>query len=386
MTEYLEEAGQKYPDLKSTFDDFIKWYSNKLWHELTLGVLSFVSDPKNMRDGNSNFVQVYNYFVSQFDGKVNQLSLAKIAMKVAESYGDDDLVSRQSLIEGLLEKRARLGPEASLYLDMGLCQTLIRRGENLTSVKKTLSTAKTVLDTLSGSNDTSCHSSYYKTANEYHKVEGPPELFYKNALMYLSYTDEKTMGESERYVLATDVSLAALTGDGVYNFGEVVATPVLQYLKDTPNAWLMEFMLAFSTGDVNAFNNITTASKAAIKSQPALFSRLEFVNEKIRLLALVNMVFERSAADRNISFDEISARAQVPSDQVEWLVMRALSLTLIKGSIDQVDQVVTVDWVLPRVLADEQIKALADRLGEWKGKVHEMQNFVTDNTVELLYS
>lgn len=66
--------------------------------------------------------------------------------------------------------------------------------------------------------------------------------------------------------------------------------------------------------------------------------------------------------------------------------MRALSLTLIKGSIDQVDENVTVDWVLPRVLADEQIKALAERLGEWKGKVNEMQNFVSDNTVELLYS
>jgi len=386
MTEYCDEAGAKYPDLKSTFDEFSTLYTNKLWHELTLSTLSFVRSPSNLRDGNTNFVQLYNSFVMLFDGKINQLSLAKIAMKVAESYGGEDLVSRQSLIESLLEKRARLGPEASLFLDMGLCQTLILRSENLSSVKTTLSEAKQILDTLSGSNDTSCHSSYYKTSNEYHKVEGPPELFYKNALMYLSYTDEKTMGEEDRFTLATDVSLAALTGDGVYNFGEVVATPVLQYLKDTPNAWLMEFMLAFSTGDVNAFNNITTKSQEAIKKQPALFSRLEFVNEKIRLLALVNMVFERSAADRNISFSEISARAQVPSDQVEWLVMRALSLTLIKGSIDQVDENVTVDWVLPRVLADEQIKALAERLGEWKGKVNEMQNFVSDNTVELLYS
>ncbi|GMH64640.1 hypothetical protein TL16_g04010 [Triparma laevis f. inornata] len=214
-------------------DEFSTLYTNKLWHELTLSTLSFVRSPSNLRDGNTNFVQLYNSFVMLFDGKINQLSLAKIAMKVAESYGGEDLVSRQSLIESLLEKvrdvkqrrlrsclsqlsspppihtnptpnptpptqRARLGPEASLFLDMGLCQTLILRSENLSSVKTTLSEAKQILDTLSGSNDTSCHSSYYKTANEYHKVEGPPELFYKNALMYLSYTDEKTMGEEER--------------------------------------------------------------------------------------------------------------------------------------------------------------------------------------------
>jgi len=98
MTEYCDEAGAKYPDLKSTFDEFSTLYTNKLWHELTLSTLSFVRSPSNLRDGNTNFVQLYNSFVMLFDGKINQLSLAKIAMKFAESYGGEDLVSRQSLI------------------------------------------------------------------------------------------------------------------------------------------------------------------------------------------------------------------------------------------------------------------------------------------------
>lgn len=107
MTEYLEECAAKYPDLASSYTNFSTLYTQKLWHELTLSLLSFVSDPSNMREGNLNFVSLYNSFVMLFDGKLNQLSLAKIAMKVAESYADDDLQSRQSMIEGLLEKRAR---------------------------------------------------------------------------------------------------------------------------------------------------------------------------------------------------------------------------------------------------------------------------------------
>lgn len=93
-----------------------------------------------------------------------------------------------------------------------------------------------------------------------------------------------------------------------------------------------------------------------------------------------------SANDRNVTFSEIAARAQVGLDQVEWLVMRALSLSLIKGTIDQVASVVTVTWVMRRVLSKEQVKDLAGRLGEWSEKVVDMQHFVSDNSVELLYS
>jgi len=105
---------------------------------------------------------------------------------------------------------------------------------------------------------------------------------------------------------------------------------------------------------------------------------------QIKLLALVNMVFERESNDRNLSFAEIQARTQVTADQVEWVVMKALSLGLIKGDIDQIDATVSVSWVMPRVLSKEQTQALAQRLGEWGSKVSEVTAYMKDQTAELV--
>lgn len=66
------------------------------------------------------------------------------------------------------------------------------------------------------------HSAYYRLASEYYKSVGPPDAFYRSALMFLAYTPLDGIPQADRYMLATDISLAALTGEGVFNFGEVV--------------------------------------------------------------------------------------------------------------------------------------------------------------------
>ena len=68
------------------------------------------------------------------------------------------------------------------------------------------------------------------------------------------------------------------------------------------------------------------------------------------------MAFTRPANNKQLSFNEVSLKTKLPEDEIELLVMRALSLGLVKGSIDQIDKNIFISWVQPRVLDITQVK------------------------------
>jgi 26S proteasome regulatory subunit N9 len=68
---------------------------------------------------------------------------------------------------------------------------------------------------------------------------------------------------------------------------------------------------------------------------------------------------------------------------VEHLVMKALSLNLIRGSIDQVDQTVNITWVQPRVLDRDQIDGMRKRLDTWNKDVDKIATFVQQEGGEV---
>jgi len=190
----------------------------------------------------------------------------------------------------------------------------------------------------------------------------------------------------EKYVLATDVALASITGENIFNFGEVITTPILVALKGSPNQWMHDLVLAMNRGSIDEFNSIVDANRAQYFAQPSLSSRHDNIKKKIVLLALMNIAFERPSHDRQILFADISARTRIPMDQVEWVLMRAFSLNLIKGTIDQIEQSVSITWVQPRVLDTDQLSILSSQLETWASRVKETLLTVEDQTPELIQS
>ena len=123
-----------------------------------------------------------------------------------------------------------------------------------------------------------------------------------------------------------------------------------------------------------------TASPTILTNYFILTARSSVLQEKIMLLALVHMIFERPSSDRTLSFMDISHRTTVTPLNVELLLMRALSLGLIQGTLDQVDETVTVSWVMPRVLEPMQLKDLAARFGEWAIQVSQAKDYLVEHT------
>ena len=405
--EHLEAMSTLHPDLSDPYQELVSLYQRKLWHQLTVSVLEFVSTPattlRTTSEGTNSYLALFDKVVLPLDKKLNQLTLARIASCVAFSLLDDppykDGVAARAILENLLEKRERLGPAATLYAEarLGLLglTVLARGGEPLTSESsaKALEETKAAIDKgrpiLAELADTESeaavvHSAFYETAMTYRKAVGPPEAYYREAIQYVAYTSLSDMSEEDRRGLATDLSLAALTGEGVFNFGEVVTAPALKCLEGTDLSFLVELLSAGARGDVLGFQRVADAHAAAIAKQPTLVSRADAVKEKITLLALVNMVFERPSLERTLSFEDIAERIAVPLEQVEWVIMRALSLGLIKGTMDQVEQTVDVTWVMPRNLDEKQMSELATRFGEWAVKVSKTQDYMLEHTASLL--
>ena len=399
--EHCETMANLHPELAEKYQLIASHCRSKLWHQLTLTIQTFVDSSDNLRtttEGTNSFLALYDKVVLSVDKKINPLSLARIASSVSSSLVSTDGTAAKALLENLLEeKKARLGVPATIYVESRLhllSLTLFEKQElppsgsaEMQRIADSIQRNAALLQELAvdtkGSSTSSSvvHSAHYECGMKYRKVVGPPEAFYAEALSYINYTPLDQIDDTR--ALAVDLSLAALTGDGVFNFGQVVTKPILRVLVGTPDEWLVELMEIMAKGDVLAFTQLTEKHSAAIQAQPTLVHRANVVKEKITLLSLVNMVFERPSAERTLGFQEVADRIQVPLDQVELVVMRALSLNLMEGCLDQVSKEIEVTWVMPRVLTPGQMQELAARFGQWAVKSSKTKDYMDQHTPAL---
>lgn len=128
------------------------------------------------------------------------------------------------------------------------------------------------------------------------------------------------------------LGLAALLGEGVYNLGELLAHPILESLKTNDSNWLVDLLYAFNSGDIAKFE----AMKPKWSSVADLAAQELFLRQKISLLCLMEMTFKRASHDRQLTFADIAHETRLPLNEIELLVMKALSQGLVKGAIDQV--------------------------------------------------
>lgn len=375
--DYIAEQQAAHPDLREKLSNLGELYTQRLWHQLTDALMEFVSNPANKRD--DNFHSMYERFISKFEGRLSQVRFAQIISSIGHGLGDP--AQGMEFFRHILRNRTRLGAEAALCVDMDIAILNIQMGE-LEEAKSALESGRTLLDGMADSGAVA-FSRYYRAASEYHKLAGPPEKYYHDSLMLISYTPISELSEAERFALATDICLAALTGDGIYNFGEVISTPILAQLDGTDNAWLKQLIEVFDRGDIEGFNRVVAANHERYFAQPSLSTRNEFVKQKLVLMALMDMIFERPPQDRSLTFDAIAQRTRLPRDQVEFVLMRAMSQGVVRGSLDEVEGVARITWVQPRVLGKDQLTQLRDRLAGWHTKVRDALVFMEGQTPEL---
>ena len=244
--------------------------------------------------------------------------------------------------------------------------------EDLPAARSELDTAGSILDTFD-TVDSEVHASFYRTNAAYYLASADYGAYYKNALLYLACINLNILSIDERKSRAYDLSIAALVSDKIYNFGELLLHPILDSLREDPQrAWIRDLLFAFNKGDLTASSILAQhASK-----ESTLQENLPFLYQKISLAALTEAVFQRPPHDRSMAFGTISRETNVKYDEIEILIMKALSLGLLKGKIDQVAEVAKITWVQPKVLDLKQVDGMRSRLKEWDGSVNRLGTWI----------
>ncbi|KAI3690188.1 hypothetical protein L2E82_48163 [Cichorium intybus] len=382
--QYLDSLRTTHPELSDWYNTLADLYQRKLWHQLTLKLEQFVA--LAVFQAGDALIQLYNNFITDFETKINLLKLAHFAVIVSRQYSEKEAAI--SYLEGVIEKlrvtkETRI-EEPILYIKMQIAIFNLEKGDQK-ECKNLLEDGKSTLDSMTDI-DPSVYANYYWVSSQYHKSRQEFAEFYKNSLLYLAYTSVESLSDSFKLDLAFDLSLSALLGDNIYNFGELLAHPIIKSLLGTKVEWLYHILEAFNSGDLIRYQELCRVHSASLNAQPALVENEKKLLEKINILCLMEIIFSRASEDRTIPLSVIAERTKLTVEDVEYLLMKSLSVHLIEGIIDQVDGTVHVSWVQPRVLGVAQIKSLRDRLDNWVGKVHTALISVEAETPDLVAS
>lgn len=374
VTSFLQQQQSQSatPETAAIWHRLEELYNKKLWHQLTLQLLDFVQDPECAKgDG---LIKIYENFISDFEHRINPLSLVEIILHVVRQMTDPTVAL--TFLEKTREK-VKSSDEAVILCRTAIGALKLNIGD-LQATKETIEGVEEMLGGLAGV--TSVHSRFYDLSSKYYQTIGNHASYYKDALRFLGCTELKDLPVSEQQDRAFTLGLAGLLGDGVYNFGELLMHPVLESLRSSERKWLIDTLYAFNSGNVETFRGL----KTAWGQQPDLAANESLLLKKIQLLCLMEMTFTRPANHRQLTFEEIAKSAQVNVNDVELLVMKALSVGLLRGSIDEVDKRVHITWVQPRVLDLQQIKGMKDRLEFWCTDVKSMEMLVEHQAHDIL--
>lgn len=208
----------------------------RLWHQLTVKLEKLVTLP----EAKGHLLPLYEKFISTFEKKINQLTLARIAIVISHSLNGKCKICRipsSFIIYHCLVDNAKsiafLTSIAGKVLDQKrvdanvLCIMEAAHFKLLSGdAPGTLAATESCQLLLDGLHDVDplIHASFYRVAADYDKVKANYSRYYKNALLYLACIPDvqKDLSKAERTARAHDLGLSALLGDNIYNFGELV--------------------------------------------------------------------------------------------------------------------------------------------------------------------
>lgn len=320
---------------------------------------------------------LFDSIVKNSSVNINPVILSRLAICASLRINtlEDQLEFLQQSIDALHDKQAII----LLDLQKAYCNfeggELGKAGEILKeqfrNIEKQLDTEKFV------------YATYYRYTALFHLKQSQYAEFYHYSLQFLAYVDQQNFSQSEREELCVNLGIAILISEKIFNFSELLELKVFSVLKEGPNSWIYKLMETYNSGNVTQFNQDMQNFNSHITKIEVLNSNRRTLEEKIKIMAFTELIFSLHKDERVVSFQQISDRTTLPLDMIEFMVLRAMSLELIKGQIDQVDQKVSITFIQPRVLDKQRIGMMRSKFETWQSSLTELLGVVTEYQTSL---
>lgn len=380
----LEAARKAHPELAGLVDEIQKNVNGKLYHQLTNAILAYLASTPFLANTPAIAAELKEFFegfVKPFDTKFDKVKLVQIL----------SIVCRPQTPAVALELIAVFEEAVKVERDAKY-MWLILKAQKLTGSGDT-EAAKEVLDNLGQEIDAAyevqalVQSHFHKTRCGLWKKLGRQQEFYKSSILYLAYTKISDIPVEERPVIAFDTVVAALVAEEEFNFGELTQQEIMASLDGSQYAWIKDILQAFSEGKFDLFDTYLAKHRSQIDATPELkAAEATVLKHKMCALSLMELAFRKPKKQRRLTFDEVAQHCRVGAKDVEMLVMKSMCANLIRGDIDEVEQLVVVTWVKPRILDTQRVDLMRERMDVWAQQTGLLLEHLESVTPELLVS
>jgi len=133
------------------------------------------------------------------------------------------------------------------------------------------------------------------------------ENYFKSCMQYLAYTPADEMTDKEKKEFSIKMGMSILLGKNVFNITELLDKEVIHSLVGTDFDWLYKLMTSLAKGKITEFETTFNGNRQIIEQRfPKVMQQKTYLEQKVRIIAFLELIFELGKDERSIPFDKIS--------------------------------------------------------------------------------
>ena len=373
----VSSLAQRHPGLKSLFDEIDSNMNQHLWYQLSENIITLSQNPELQKG--SDLIEFYNGVVFFIEPTLNPMKYLEYVQNMIYNY-KDKMEEALRFVENIenMHKDYKGEEKISIKIIKGFCYLELNKMYDLEEILKTTEVDFTGKFEI----ESTLYAQYYKLSTLFYEKKNDYDNFYSNAFQYLAY--ETKISDEEKLELCYKMCSAMLIGEKLYNFEELIEKDFFKLMQGSKYDWISNLILSFNSAKVDQFLSMLEQNKKNVEQNVILKGKIDFLPIKIRIAALLELIFQKNKSERVISFEEICKVCMTEEDKIEYISMKALSHGIIKGYIDQVDKKLYVNWIQPKYLGKEKIVVLKDRINTWIDKAQKVLLDLQENAAGLL--